>query len=139
MATARRTGRFRKTEIIAVAMVMPADGPSLGIAPSGTCTCRSCVAKKSSLMPYCRARVRAKDSAAWADSFITSPREPVRVRRPLPLKAVASMNMTSPPEAVQAMPVAMPTWSFLRISSGRIFGAPRNLCTLWGVMRMVLA
>ena len=35
------------------------------------------------------------------------------------------------------MPVAMPTWSFLRISSGRILGAPRNLDTLCGVMRMV--
>ena len=59
MATERRTGRLVNTEIMAVAMVMPADGPSLGIAPSGTCTCRSWVAKKSSLMPNCRARVRA--------------------------------------------------------------------------------
>src|SRR5881409_589035 len=38
MATSRRTGRPAKAENIATAIVMPADGPSFGIAPSGTCT-----------------------------------------------------------------------------------------------------
>jgi hypothetical protein len=36
MATSRRTGRRVKAEMIAVAMAMPALGPSLGVAPSGT-------------------------------------------------------------------------------------------------------
>ncbi len=36
IATSRRTGVRVKAEIRAVAMVMPADGPSLGIAPAGT-------------------------------------------------------------------------------------------------------
>ena len=35
MATSRRTGRPVSAEISAVAMVMPADGPSLGMAPAG--------------------------------------------------------------------------------------------------------
>ncbi len=51
MAIAQRTGRLVKTESIAVAMVIPADGPSFGIAPSGTWMCRSWVEKKSSRMP----------------------------------------------------------------------------------------
>ena len=38
MAISRRTGMRLRALEIAVAMVMPADGPSLGIAPSGTCT-----------------------------------------------------------------------------------------------------
>ena len=36
MATSQRTGIFDKAEAIAVAMVMPAEGPSFGIAPAGT-------------------------------------------------------------------------------------------------------
>jgi len=36
IATSRRTFRCVKAEIIAVAIVMPAEGPSFGIAPSGT-------------------------------------------------------------------------------------------------------
>ena len=35
MATAARVGRSVNAEISAVAMVIPADGPSLGVAPSG--------------------------------------------------------------------------------------------------------
>ena len=41
MATFRLTGRPLIIEMIAVVMVMPADGPSLGIAPAGTCMCMS--------------------------------------------------------------------------------------------------
>ena len=118
-------------------MVMPAEGPSLGMAPSGTCTCRSFTAKTSSLMPWARAWLRAQDSAAWADSFITSPRWPVRVRRPLPFMIEASTKSTSPPVAVQARPVAIPTASFLSRSSGSVFGAPRNLWRDPGVTRTV--
>ena len=36
-----------KADTIAVTMPTPADGPSLGTAPSGTCTCKSEVSKKS--------------------------------------------------------------------------------------------
>jgi phosphomannomutase/phosphoglucomutase len=35
------TGSLRAADRIAVAIVTPADGPSFGIAPAGTCTCRS--------------------------------------------------------------------------------------------------
>ncbi|EAV44179.1 membrane-associated protein [Stappia aggregata IAM 12614] len=38
MATSRRTGIPVMVEITAVAMAIPADGPSLGVAPSGTWT-----------------------------------------------------------------------------------------------------
>ncbi len=52
MATERFTGFLVKAERMAVAMVMPAEGPSLGVAPSGTCTWMSVVSKTSSSMPY---------------------------------------------------------------------------------------
>ena len=51
MATEHRTGRLVKTDSMAVAMVIPAEGPSFGMAPSGTCTCRSWTPKKSSRIP----------------------------------------------------------------------------------------
>ena len=38
MAISLRAGMRVKADTMDVAMVMPADGPSLGIAPSGTCT-----------------------------------------------------------------------------------------------------
>ena len=41
IATSRRAGIRASAEISAVASVMPADGPSFGIAPSGMCTCTS--------------------------------------------------------------------------------------------------
>ena len=41
IAVSLRTGRRVSAEISAVAMVMPADGPSLGVAPSGKWMCRS--------------------------------------------------------------------------------------------------
>ena len=39
MARWSRTLRWVSAEAIEVTMVMPAEGPSLGVAPSGTCTC----------------------------------------------------------------------------------------------------
>ena len=76
-------------------------------------------------MPYSRACVRSHDSAARADSFITSPSWPVSVSDPVPAMRDASMNSTSPPTEVQARPMATPG-SFVRssISSSRNFGAP---------------
>ena len=51
---------------------------------------------------------RTHDSAAWADSRITSPSWPVIRSLPSPGTAVASTNSTSPPTGVQASPVATP-------------------------------
>ena len=47
-----------KAEASAVAMVIPAEGPSFGIAPAGTWTWMSCLAKTPGLMPSCRSRER---------------------------------------------------------------------------------
>ena len=59
-------------------------------------------------MPSVSAFERRYESAACADSFITSPSWPVRVSDPLPVILVASMKRMSPPAAVQARPVATP-------------------------------
>ena len=79
IATSPRTGRRVSSETSAVAMVTPADGPSFGIAPEGTCTWISDALKKSGSMLHCAAWARTHDSAARADSFITSPSWPVSV------------------------------------------------------------
>ena len=73
IATSPRTGRRVSSETSAAAMVTPADGPSLGIAPEGTWTWISDDLKKSGSMLHCAACARTHDSAARADSFITSP------------------------------------------------------------------
>ena len=75
------------SEQSAVAIVMPALGPSLGIAPSGTWMWMSLVSKKSFGRPELRECVRTSERAAFADSFMTSPSWPVSVRRPLPFIA----------------------------------------------------
>src|SRR5215470_4580541 len=51
MPTAGRTGRPLSSEASAVAMVMPALGPSLGTAPAGTCRCSRRLASMSGSMP----------------------------------------------------------------------------------------
>src|SRR6516162_341167 len=58
MATSRRTGMPVITDTIAVAMATPADGPSFGVAPSGTCTWMSRLSNKGGLMPKATARMR---------------------------------------------------------------------------------
>src|SRR5450432_1902238 len=58
MATSRRTGMPVITETIAVTMATPADGPSLGVAPSGTCTWMSRLSNKGGWMPNGIARIR---------------------------------------------------------------------------------
>ncbi len=90
-------GRPVSSEASDAAMVTPADGPSLGIAPAGTWTWMSDLSKKSGWIPRRSARERTYDSAACADSFITSPSEPVRVRPFCPGIRVLSMNRMSPP------------------------------------------
>src|SRR5262249_36961591 len=108
MARSPRTGRPVSSDAIAVAIVTPADGPSFGFAPDGTWTCISALVKKSGSMLYSRACVRSHDSAARADSFITSPSWPVRVSEPPPAIFDASMKSTSPPAGVPARPIATP-------------------------------
>ena len=52
MATLAQTFFPVTAESIAVAIVMPADGPSFGTAPSGICKCRSCSLKYLLSTPY---------------------------------------------------------------------------------------
>ena len=58
------------------------------------------------------------DCAARADSCITSPSWPVIVSPRPPGSSVASINKTSPPISVHAIPVATPAGNSLRASSG---------------------
>ena len=73
IATSGSTGTPRAADTIAVAIVTPADGPSLGIAPAGTWMCRSCLLRKSGGMPSVLACWRMWLSAARADSCMTLP------------------------------------------------------------------
>jgi hypothetical protein len=68
MATSRRTGMPVITETIAVAMATPAEGPSFGVAPSGTCTWMSRWSNKGGLMPKATARV-GRCSAGFQSSL----------------------------------------------------------------------
>ena len=79
MPTVCFTGRPDSSDASAVVIVMPALGPSLGIAPAGTCTWNSRSSKASSGIPSSSAWPRTYESAIRADSFITSPSWPVRV------------------------------------------------------------
>ena len=58
IARCERTGRPVSNEARDTAMVIPADGPSLGIAPAGTWMCRSQFSKKSAGIPRRSARER---------------------------------------------------------------------------------
>src|ERR1700737_1369343 len=99
MPTVLRTARPVSRLTIAVVIVTPADGPSLGPAPAGTWMWNALSTALSS-MPSSAACERTNDSAICADSFITSPSWPVRMR-PLPCPSlateVASPKRTSPP------------------------------------------
>ena len=66
IATSWRTGMPVASETSAVAIVTPADGPSFGIAPAGTCTWISWRASSASSRPSSASRQRAKVSAACA-------------------------------------------------------------------------
>src|SRR5436190_7150907 len=121
IARSLRAGRRHSSDASAVAIVIPAEGPSFGTAPAGTCKCTSVSVNVSSGMPSPAARARSRLHAACADSFITSPSWPVRVIWPLPGIWIAATNMMSPPTGVHANPVATPT-SGLRPAT--------SLCTL---------
>ncbi len=58
IATSLRTGIPVSTETIEVAIAMPAEGPSLGVAPSGTCTWMSRFSNSGGFTPNCVARER---------------------------------------------------------------------------------
>ncbi len=58
IATLARTGIRVSAEAIVVASVMPADGPSLGVPPSGTWMWMSTLSWKSLVRPSCFARER---------------------------------------------------------------------------------
>src|SRR6058998_476522 len=121
IATSWRAGRRHRSDASAVAIAIPADGPSFGTAPAGRCRCTSVCVNVSSGIPSGPARARSRLHAACADSFITSPSCPVSVIWPLPGIWIASTNMISPPTGVHANPVATPT-SGLRPAT--------SLCTL---------
>ena len=109
MARLAFTLRCVRAEASEVAIVMPADGPSLGMAPSGTWMCMFQFSKISSSSPSSEACALMYSSASMADSFITSPRLPVSVRRPpLPRLRLVSTKRISPPTAVHARPVTTP-------------------------------
>src|SRR4051812_10733897 len=126
IATSDRTGTPRAAETIAVAIVTPADGPSLGIAPAGTWICRSCLLNVSGVIPSAAACCRTWLSAARADSCITLPSCPVNVRCPLPPgRRTASIYNTSPPTSVHASPVATPGRDNRNAPSERNRAGPR--------------
>src|SRR5207245_3683229 len=77
IATSWREGRRHKSDASAAAIAIPADGPSFGTAPAGTCRCTSVCVNASSGIPSEPARARSRLQAACADSFITSPSCPV--------------------------------------------------------------
>ena len=111
----------------------PADGPSLGIAPSGTCTCRSISANVSSWISSSSAWERIYVRAAVADSFITSPSLPVRVKPPLPFISEVSIKRITPPTGVQAKPIARPGPHVLAFISGKKRIGPRKSYRLSGM------
>ncbi len=90
-------------------MVTPADGPSLGMAPAGTCTCRSFWCEEG--------RVDAERRGLRADVADGGARRLLHDVAELagqddlavpPGSIDASMKSTSPPASVQARPVATP-------------------------------
>ena len=79
MATRGLGRRPVRADTIDVAMVMPAEGPSLGMAPSGTWICTARSVSASEAIPRLSAWLLTCCRAMEADSFITSPSLPVRV------------------------------------------------------------
>ena len=75
--------------------------------------------------PTAGPRARTKDTAAWADSRITSPSCPVTISRPLPGMAWASTKRISPPAPVTASPVATPGSLVRRLTSLWMRSGPR--------------
>ena len=96
---------------MAVTIVMPADGPSFGMAPAGTWMWRVFFSNCSRVIPSRSAFARIQDRPARADSRMTSPSWPVRMKSSLPSILVTSTATISPPTSVTTRPVAEPVWS----------------------------
>src|SRR5438094_1870133 len=139
IATSWRDGRRHKSDARAVAIAIPADGPSFGTAPAGRCRCTSVCVNASSGIPSEPARARSRLHAAWADSFITSPSCPVRVICPFPGIWIASMNMMSPPTGVHASAVDTPTSGARPATSLCTLGWPAYFSRFFTVTRTVSA
>src|SRR5947209_3216577 len=139
IATSWREGRRHKSDASAAAIAIPADGPSFGTAPAGTCRCTSVWVKASSGIPSEPARARSRLHAACADSFITSPSCPVSVICPLPGIWIASMNMMSPPTGVHASAVDTPTSGARPATSLCTLGWPAYFSRFFAVTRTVSA
>ena len=121
------------SEASAVAIVMPALGPSFGIAPAGTWMWMSCSANQSSAVERssrvaAHARERRLRRLLHHVAELAGERELARCRA----SRVASMKRTSPPTGVHARPVATPGslrapprlgWKRGRPSSSRTRGA----------------
>ncbi|MNE40084.1 hypothetical protein D3C80_1340730 [compost metagenome] len=58
MAMSLRIGMPVRTETMATVMAAPAEGPSLGVAPSGTCTWMSVFSNTGGLTPKASERLR---------------------------------------------------------------------------------
>ena len=111
MANCLRTLRCVKVETKEVTIVIPALGPSFGMAPSGTWICTFHCSKRCSSISKSAAWAWTYCKASMADSFMTSPRLPVRVSfSPFPLIKLDSTKRISPPTAVQAKPVTTPAY-----------------------------
>ena len=115
---------------MAVAIVIPADGPSLGTAPSGICIC---IAFSSKIWFFLTTE-RTYESAICADSRITSPIFPVRISSGLPPRTFTSISRVSPPAAVHASPRTMPTSFFLDAFSLMNLTFPRYSLRFLSVM-----
>ena len=68
IATSLLTGIPVIEDIIEVTIAIPADGPSLGVAPSGTCIWKSFFSKSGGTIPNSTDLDLTKDFAALTDS-----------------------------------------------------------------------
>ena len=125
IATPLRRGCFLSAESIEDTMVMPADGPSFGTAPSGTCTWMSFLSNSSGVSPAISGCAFMYWNAMVVDSFITLPRFPVIESWPFPSLTELSTKRISPPIWVQASPVTTPTPSLPSCLSWNEVGRPR--------------
>mmetsp|Transcript_29064 Transcript_29064/g.94902 ORF Transcript_29064/g.94902 Transcript_29064/m.94902 type:complete len:299 (-) Transcript_29064:2863-3759(-) len=108
IAVSERARRPEKSDTIAVQMVMPAEGPSLGTAPCGKWTWMSWRLMSLPSRPSWSACARTHERAMLTLSLITAPSLPVVTRLPFPSMRVASTCITSPPTLVHTSPATTP-------------------------------
>ena len=133
IATSLRTGIPVRALTIAVAIVIPADGPSFGMPPAGTWMCRVFCSNTSRWIPSSAAWARVHDRPARADSRMTSPSWPVRMKSSRPSIRVTSMATTSPPTSVTTRPIADPVWSSASSSPYSKRCGPSRSASFFGV------